>query len=150
MKQFAISPLRSENFPEWYQQVVKEADLAENSDVRGCMVIKPWGYAIWENIQHTLDNMFKKVGIQNAYFPLFIPLKYLEKEAAHIEGFATQCAVVTPTRLQTNDQGNLIPASPFEEPSWYVLLPKRLSVNHFPAGSILTAICQFSSISGQT
>ncbi|MDR2812511.1 MAG: proline--tRNA ligase [Puniceicoccales bacterium] len=116
MKKFGITPLRSENFPEWYQQVIKEADLAENSDVRGCMVIKPWGYAIWENMQRILDDMFKKTGHQNAYFPLFIPLKYLESEAAHIEGFAKECAVVTHTRLQADNQGKLIPASPLEEP----------------------------------
>ncbi|MDR0741025.1 MAG: proline--tRNA ligase [Puniceicoccales bacterium] len=116
MRKFGIAPLRSENFPEWYQQVIKEADLAENSDVRGCMVIKPWGYAIWENMQRILDGMFKKTGHQNAYFPLFIPLKYLESEATHVEGFAKECAVVTHTRLQADDQGKLIPASPLEEP----------------------------------
>ena len=76
----AISPTRSENFPEWYQQVVKAADLAENSETRGCMVIKPWGYALWENIQQQLDKYFKRTGHQNAYFPLLIPLSYLEKE----------------------------------------------------------------------
>jgi prolyl-tRNA synthetase len=116
MKKFAIAPLRSENFPEWYQRVIKEADLAENSEVRGCMVIKPWGYAIWENMQRILDNMFKKTGHQNAYFPLFIPLKYLEREATHVDGFAKECAVVTHTRLQTDGQGKLVPASPLEEP----------------------------------
>ncbi|MDR1906940.1 MAG: proline--tRNA ligase [Puniceicoccales bacterium] len=116
MKKVGIEPSRSENFPEWYQQVIKEADLAENSEVRGCMVIKPWGYAIWENMQRILDDMFKKTGHQNAYFPLFIPLKYLESEATHVEGFAKECAVVTHTRLQVDDQGKLIPASPLEEP----------------------------------
>jgi prolyl-tRNA synthetase len=80
----AISPTRAENYPEWYQQVVKAADLAENSDVRGCMVIKPWGYAIWENIQRRLDAMFKATGHENAYFPLFIPMSFLEKEAQHV------------------------------------------------------------------
>src|SRR3954451_9385994 len=93
--QSAISPTRAENFPEWYQQVVKAADLAENSDVRGCMVIKPWGFAIWENIQRRLDAMFKATGHENAYFPLFIPMSFLEKEAEHVEGFAKECAVVT-------------------------------------------------------
>ncbi|MDR0418513.1 MAG: proline--tRNA ligase [Puniceicoccales bacterium] len=116
MRKFGIEPRRSENFPEWYQQVVREADLAENSDVRGCMVIKPWGYAIWENMQHVLDGMLKKTGHQNAYFPLLIPLKYLESEASHIEGFAKECAVVTHTRLQADDRGKLVPASPLEEP----------------------------------
>src|SRR4051812_30656375 len=93
--QSAISPTRAENFPEWYQQVVKGADLAENSDVRGCMVIKPWGYAIWENMQRRLDAMFKATGHVNAYFPLFIPMSFLQKEAEHVEGFAPEVAVVT-------------------------------------------------------
>ena len=84
----AITPTREENYAEWYQQVIKAADLAENSDVRGCMVIKPWGYAIWENIQHILDKMFRDTGHRNAYFPIFIPKSFLEKEAEHIEGFA--------------------------------------------------------------
>ena len=96
----AISPTREEDYPEWYQQVIKAADLAEISPVRGCMVIKPWGYAIWENIQRVLDRMFKDTGHQNAYFPLFIPLCFLEKEAEHVEGFAKECAVVTHHRLE--------------------------------------------------
>ena len=79
----AISPRRDEDFPEWYQQVVRAADLAENSEVRGCMVIKPWGYGLWENIQRYLDARFKETGHSNAYFPLLIPLSYLEKEAQH-------------------------------------------------------------------
>ncbi|MEM1356508.1 MAG: proline--tRNA ligase, partial [Planctomycetota bacterium] len=89
----AISPTRAEDYPQWYQQVVKAADLAETSDVRGCMVIKPWGYALWENMQAVLDQMFKDTGHKNAYFPLFIPKSYLEKEAEHVEGFAKECAV---------------------------------------------------------
>ena len=96
----AITPTRSEDFPEWYQQVIKAADLAENSETRGCMVIKPWGYGIWELIQQQLDRRFKATGHQNAYFPLLIPLSYLEKEAEHAEGFATECAVVTHHRLE--------------------------------------------------
>ncbi len=99
-QQNAISPTRAEDFPEWYQQVVKAADLAENSEVRGCMVIKPWGYAIWELIQQQLDAEFKRTGHTNAYFPLLIPVSYLEKEAEHAEGFATECAVVTHHRLE--------------------------------------------------
>lgn len=95
----AITPTRAENYPEWYQQVVRAAELAENSDVRGCMVIKPWGYAVWENVQRVLDKMFKDTGHKNAYFPLFIPLSYFEKEAEHVEGFAKECAVVTHHRL---------------------------------------------------
>jgi len=112
----AISPTRSEDFPEWYQQVVRAAELAENSDVRGCMVIKPWGYGIWENIQQGLDAEFKATGHQNAYFPLFIPLSYLEKEAAHVEGFAKECAVVTHHRLEQNEDGKLVPAGELNEP----------------------------------
>jgi prolyl-tRNA synthetase len=108
--QNAISPTRSENYPEWYQQVVKAADLAENSDVRGCMVIKPWGYAIWENIQRRLDAMFKATGHENAYFPIFIPMSFLEKEAQHVEGFAKECAVVTHHRLEPDGKGGLRPA----------------------------------------
>ena len=88
MPKNAISPTREENYPEWYQQVIKAADLAENSTVRGCMVIKPWGYGIWENMQRALDKMFKDTGHENAYFPLFIPKSFLEKEAEHVEGFA--------------------------------------------------------------
>ena len=81
----AISPTRAEDYAEWYQQVVRAADLAETSPVRGCMVIKPWGYAIWENIQRSLDRMFNDTGHKNAYFPLFIPKSFLEKEAEHVE-----------------------------------------------------------------
>src|SRR6201995_356303 len=112
----AISPTREEDYPEWYQQVVRAADLAEISPVRGCMVIKPWGYAVWENIQKSLDRMFKETGHSNAYFPLFIPLSYLEKEAAHVEGFAKECAVVTHHRLEAGPDGKLIPTGPLEEP----------------------------------
>ncbi|MFO7304540.1 MAG: proline--tRNA ligase [Gammaproteobacteria bacterium] len=112
----AISPTRDENYAEWYQQVIRAADLAENSPVRGCMVIKPWGYALWENIQRVLDDMFKATGHQNAYFPLFIPLSFLEKEAAHVEGFAKECAVVTHHRLQQDAEGKLVPVGELEEP----------------------------------
>jgi prolyl-tRNA synthetase len=112
----AITPTREQNYPEWYQQVIKAADLAEHSPVRGCMVIKPWGYAIWENIQKVLDAKFKATGHQNAYFPLFIPLSFLEKEAQHVEGFAKECAVVTHHRLEKDDKGRLVPAGELEEP----------------------------------
>ncbi|MCE9545889.1 MAG: proline--tRNA ligase, partial [Planctomycetia bacterium] len=114
--QNAISPTRVEDYPEWYQQVIRAADLAEISPVRGCMVIKPWGYALWENIQRVLDAKFKATGHQNAYFPLFIPISYLEKEAAHVEGFAKECAVVTHHRLEPDGKGGLRPASPLDEP----------------------------------
>ena len=112
----AITPRREEDFPEWYQQVIRAAELAEPSDVRGCMVIRPWGYAIWENMQRQLDAMFKATGHKNAYFPLFIPLSYFEKEAAHVEGFAKECAVVTHSRLEINAEGKMVPGSPLSEP----------------------------------
>ncbi|MBA2242886.1 MAG: proline--tRNA ligase [Chthoniobacterales bacterium] len=112
----AITPRREEDFPEWYQQVIRAAELAEPSDVRGCMVIRPWGYAIWENMQRQLDAMFKATGHKNAYFPLFIPLSYFEKEAAHVEGFAKECAVVTHSRLEVDASGKMVPASPLAEP----------------------------------
>lgn len=112
----AITPTRNEDYPQWYQQVIKAADMAENSPVRGCMVIKPWGYSLWENIQKTLDGMFKATGHKNAYFPLFIPKSFLEKEAQHVEGFAKECAVVTHHRLETGPEGKLIPAGELEEP----------------------------------
>jgi len=96
---------REENYAEWYQQLVIKADLAENSAVRGCMVIKPYGYAIWEKMQQALDKMFKDTGHSNAYFPLFIPKSFFSKEAAHIEGFAKECAVVTHYRLKNSTDG---------------------------------------------
>lgn len=114
-KRTAISPTREENYPEWYQQVVKAADLAENAIVRGCMVIKPWGYSIWENIQRQLDARIKATGHVNAYFPLFIPLSFLQKEAKHVEGFAKECAVVTHHRLEEIN-GKLVPTGELEEP----------------------------------
>ena len=112
----AITPTRVENYPEWYQQVIKAADLAETSPVRGCMVIKPWGYAIWENIQKELDRRFKATGHKNAYFPLFIPMRYLQKEADHVDGFAKECAVVTHSRLEADENGQLQPAGLLDEP----------------------------------
>ena len=112
----AISPTRTEDYPEWYQQVIKAADLAEVSPVRGCMVIKPWGYSLWENMQRELDQMFKATGHENAYFPLFIPKSFLEKEAEHVEGFAKECAVVTHHRLEAGPDGGLEPAGKLEEP----------------------------------
>ena len=115
-QQTAISPIRVEDYPEWYQQVIKAADLAEISPVRGCMVIKPWGYSLWENIQKDLDRRFKETGHKNAYFPIFIPKSFLEKEAEHVEGFAKECAVVTHHRLEEDGNGNLVPAGKLEEP----------------------------------
>ena len=112
----AIVPRRDQDFPEWYQQVIRAAELAEPSDVRGCMVIRPWGYGIWENMQRQLDAMFRATGHRNAYFPLFIPLSYFAKEAEHVEGFAKECAVVTHTRLEVDADGKIKPASPLTEP----------------------------------
>ncbi|HEY2423948.1 MAG TPA: proline--tRNA ligase, partial [Chthoniobacterales bacterium] len=119
----AISPTRAEDFPEWYQQVVRAADLAENSDVRGCMVIKPWGFGMWENIQRHLDRMFKDTGHRNAYFPLLIPLSYFEKEASHVEGFAKECAVVTHHRLELGPDGKMRPAPSAELTEPLVIRP---------------------------
>ena len=116
MAKTGITPTREEDYPEWYQQVIKAADLAENSTVRGCMVIKPWGYGIWENMQKALDQMFKDTGHENAYFPLFIPKSFLEKEAEHVEGFAKECAIVTHSRLEPGPDGGLVPTGPLEEP----------------------------------
>ncbi|MCP3876682.1 MAG: proline--tRNA ligase [Desulfobacteraceae bacterium] len=112
----AITPTREQDYPAWYQEVVKASDMAENSPVRGCMVIKPWGYAIWENIMNQMDVLFKDTGVKNAYFPLFIPLSYLEKEAEHVEGFAKECAVVTHHKLEKSEEGGLKPAGKLAEP----------------------------------
>ena len=103
---------RSENYSQWYQDLVIKADLAENSAVRGCMVIKPYGYAIWEKMQHILDSKFKETGHVNAYFPLLIPKSFLSKEAEHVEGFAKECAVVTHYRLKTNHDGTGVVVDP--------------------------------------
>ena len=103
---------REENYSQWYNNLVVKADLAENSAVRGCMVIKPYGYAIWEKMQHQLDTMFKETGHQNAYFPLFIPKSFLSREAEHVEGFAKECAVVTHHRLMVDPEGNGVVVDP--------------------------------------
>ena len=112
----AITPRREEDFPEWYQQVIRAAELAEPSEVRGCMVIRPWGYGIWENMQRQLDAMFRATGHRNAYFPLLIPLSYFAKEAEHVKGFAKECAVVTHSRLEGDADGKLRPSSALTEP----------------------------------
>ncbi len=103
---------RSQDYNQWYQDLVLKADLAENSAVRGCMVIKPYGYAIWEKIQRQLDDMFKETGHVNAYFPLFIPKSFLSKEADHVEGFAKECAVVTHYRLKNDPNGKGVVVDP--------------------------------------
>ncbi|MFQ5844918.1 MAG: proline--tRNA ligase [Planctomycetota bacterium] len=115
-----ITP-RAQSFPDWYQDVVQAADLAESSPVRGCMVIKPHGYALWENIQRPLDRMFKETGHVNAYFPLFIPMSFFTREAEHVEGFASECALVTHHRLKAVRRGGRTvmepdPESELDEP----------------------------------
>jgi prolyl-tRNA synthetase len=117
----AITPTREENFAEWFQQVIKSADLAENSPTRGCMIIKPYGWAIWEKCQEIFDKWLKDYGVQNASFPLLIPVSFLSKEAEHVDGFAKECAVVTHHRLETDENGALVPAGELEEP--YVVRP---------------------------
>ena len=114
----ALSVTREQDFAAWYQTVIAEADLAEESGVRGCMVIRPWGYGIWERIQRLLDDRIKATGHENVYFPLFIPLSYFEKEAEHVEGFAKEMAVVTHHRLTADGKGGLVPDpdSKLEEP----------------------------------
>ncbi|MBR5154332.1 MAG: proline--tRNA ligase [Alphaproteobacteria bacterium] len=111
----ALKNIREENYPEWYQNVIAVADMAEVSSSPGCMVIKPWGYGIWERIQRLLDEKIKETNHENCYFPMFIPLSYFQKEAEHVEGFAKEMAVVTHSRLTMVD-GKLVPASPLEEP----------------------------------
>ena len=111
----ALRITRAQNFAGWYQEVIKEADLAEHSGVRGCMVIKPWGWAIWEHIQARLDAMIKATGHRNCYFPIFIPIELLAKEASHVEGFAKEMAVVTHHRLVQRG-GALVPDAPLESP----------------------------------
>ncbi len=111
-----ISPTREEDFPQWFQSVVRDAEVAELDHVRGCMVIRPWGYGIWELLQRALDDRIRESGCSNAYFPLFIPLNYFEEEAKHVEGFAKEMAVVTHHRLEQDDDGSLRPAAELPEP----------------------------------
>lgn len=127
-KKNAISPTRKENFADWYQEVIKSADLAEHSLVRGCMIIKPLGYAIWENMQRVLDQMIKNTGHENLYFPMLIPLSMLQKEADHVEGFAKECAVVTHYRLEDDGHGQLIPSPDAKLTEPYVIRPTSETV----------------------
>ena len=120
MSKTALRITREENFADWYQELIKEGQLADISCVRGCMVIKPYGYAIWENMKEAFDKKIKELGVQNAYFPLLIPLEFLAKEAEHVEGFAKECAVVTHHKLSIKD-GKLQPDGELEEP--YVIRP---------------------------
>lgn len=118
MIKHALNVTRAQNFAGWYQEVISEGDLAEESGVRGCMVIRPWGYGIWERIQKLMDAEIKAAGVDNCYFPLFIPLSFFEKEADHVDGFAKEMAVVTHHRLVGDGKGKLIPdpESKLEEP----------------------------------
>ena len=111
----ALKNKRQDNYPEWYQNIVAEADMAENSSSPGCMVIKPWGYGIWERIRDVLDEKIKETGHENCYFPMFIPLSFFQKEAEHVDGFAKEMAVVTHSRLSMKD-GKLVPDSALDEP----------------------------------
>jgi len=111
----ALKKIRKDNYPEWYQAVVAEADMAENSSSPGCMVIKPWGYGIWERIRDVFDEKIKSTDHENCYFPMFIPLSFFQKEAEHVDGFAKEMAVVTHSRLSMQD-GKLVPDSKLEEP----------------------------------
>ena len=115
IKKMALKKTRKENYPEWYQAVVSEADMAENSSSPGCMVIKPWGYGIWERIRDVFDEKIKSTDHENCYFPMFIPLSFFQKEAEHVDGFAKEMAVVTHSRLSMQD-GKLTPDSKLEEP----------------------------------
>ncbi len=129
---------RSEDYSKWYNELVVKADLAEQSAVRGCMVIKPYGYAIWESIQAELDRRFKEKGVKNAYFPLLIPKSFLSREAEHVEGFAKECAVVTHHRLMNDPNGKSV-------------LPRRRSSGaRIKTGSRRTAICRSFATSGVT
>src|SRR6478735_1108123 len=139
----ALTVKREDDFAAWYQEVVSAADMAEESGVRGCMVIKPWGYGIWERMQRLLDARIKAAGVQNAYFPLFIPLANFVREAAHVEGFAKEMAVVTHHRLIADGKGGLIPdpEAKLEEP--LIVRPTSETI-------IGGAICRCCSTSGPT
>ena len=116
-KKAGISPTRAEDFPQWFQSVVRDAEVAELDHVRGCMVIRPWGYGIWELMQRAMDGAIKASGADNAYFPVFIPLSYIAEEAQHVEGFAKEMAVVTHHRLEKDEEtGELVPAAELAEP----------------------------------
>lgn len=144
---------RSENYSQWYNELVVKADLAEQSAVRGCMVIKPYGYAIWEKMQRQLDDMFKETGHVNAYFPLLIPKSFLSREAEHVEGFAKECAVVTHYRLKNDPNGGGVvvdPAAKLEEE--LIIRPTSETIIGTPirTGLIRTATCLSCATSGQT
>ena len=110
-----LKNIRKDNYPEWYQNVISESEMAENSVSPGCMVIKSWGYGMWERIRDIMDEKFRETNHENYYFPMFIPLSFFQKEAEHVEGFAKEMAVVTHSKLESKN-GKLVPASPLEEP----------------------------------
>ena len=143
---------RTEDYSKWYNELVVMADLAENSGVRGCMVIKPQGYAIWEKMQAELDKKFKETGHVNAYFPLFIPKSYFSKEASHVDGFAKECAVVTHYRLKNDPDGKGIVVdedAKLEEELIVDLLLKQLFGTLTESGSNLIEIYLCWLINGQ-
>ena len=143
---------RSENYSQWYNELVVKADLAEQSAVRGCMVIKPYGYAIWEKMQRQLDDMFKETGHVNAYFPLLIPKSFLSREAEHVEGFAKECAVVTHYRLKNDANGGGVVVDPaaWKKSSSSVLHQKPSFGTPIRTGLTPTATCPSSVINGPT
>ena len=135
---------READYSKWYNELVVQADLAQHSDVKGCMVIKPYGFAIWELMKDVLDQMFKDTGHVIAYFPLFIPKSYLSKEADHVEGFAKECAVVTHYRLKNAEDGSgvvLIPMRSWKRSSSFDPPPKPSFGTPIRTGSRVTAIC---------
>ena len=142
-----------DNYSQWYNDLVVKAGLAENSAVRGCMVIKPYGYAIWEKMHDALDKMFKDTGHQNAYFPLFIPKSFFSKEAHHVEGFAKECAVVTHYRLKNDPEGKGVVVDPdakLEEELICVRPRRPLSGIPIRTGFSRTATCRSCATSGRT
>ena len=120
---------RSQDYSQWYIDIVTRAEMADYAPVKGCMVIRPWGYGIWERIQRLLDDRIRATGHENVYFPLFIPLGYFEKEAEHVEGFAKECAVVTHHRLESDGAGGLRPAPAAQLAEPLVVRP-RPAVHH--------------------
>lgn len=138
----ALKNKRQDNYPEWYQNIVAEADMAENSSSPGCMVIKPWGYGIWERIRDIMDEKIKATDHENCYFPMFIPLSFFQKEAEHVDGFAKEMAVVTHSRLSMKD-GKLVPDSALDEPLIVRPTSEAIIADSFPNGSNPIAICRY-------
>lgn len=144
---------RADNYSQWYNDLVMKADLAETAPVRGCMIIKPYGYAIWEKMQAVLDKMFKKQGVQNAYFPLLIPKSFFAREAEHVKGFAKESAVVTHYRLKTSDDGKDIivdPAAKLDEELIIRPTSETMIWHTYKTGFTLGVICQSCVTNGAT